>query len=232
MEVSSAAFAEKNVTYTSPTGEKKVLNINFDGLVDMAYDQAIADKTLVITDRNADGQAIDKNGNVIPEPKLEWWQRSLTESEYNKEKRAVSIAVSCAVGVALMAGGIGGMALASRAAKLAGQIIQVSSKAMTVDRVASAVGFLTQMAEGGVSIHNGVKSLEIAEFNQDTDKSRAEKRFMEAMLKEILQRMNFTADFIEQIISRLMQVFESMSTTQKGSDDAHASGAHNLVIHI
>lgn len=230
-DVANMAVKEAGVEVTNVNGDKKALDISFGGMIGAIVDQQLKDGTIVEIRKDASGNYIDKEGNVIQDPHLDAKPGAIfmDEKQLGDWKMGWTITTSLLIAAGTMATGVAGMAGMERAAKAAAKAGEGLSRAATAaERVtegAQVAADLGQAASTGVQGGIGIK---VADLNRDSDRARAGKAYYENMIKEIGMRMNMTQDMIRELVTRMNDAFDQMSASIAGTSTNHVTIARNM----
>lgn len=231
---------ETNATTVNAEGERVALNISWDGMVAAIVSQQIADGTIVVVRKNADGAFVDKQGNIIDDPRgkakpgaivmdeamLAEWQMgwSLTTSILATAVLMVigagaGKAVEAAAKASLKAGSLGANA-ASGASSGAAQLSKSTSTALTLAEAGTEVlGSVTTIIEAINAVAGALLQMKLAEIDKDTEEARAWKAVFEATAKDLLSRVRVWMSHLEKIFMGVNDNNKNVSAVLKDSSE-------------
>jgi hypothetical protein len=223
---------QEEVKVDGPGGPDEQLDISIGGLVNMAFNQAIKDGNIGVT--NEKGQYVDAQGNVITDPSKYPKANALklTTDELVDVKTYVTLGLNIAIAAAMMVGGARGLTTLSKAATQAAEgantaqsILKLSANA---ERAAHALSIVSDLGSGTASIVQGNFQLDVADANRVSADAQAFKIVFDAMLTKLGQDMNMDQDVLRDALKWLNSNYDLLSEAIAAVVDGSIRTAHYM----
>lgn len=197
-DIANMAIKESDVEWDQH-GQTKKLDISFGGLVDMAVDETVHGLGLAVS-----------------------------QDELREIKKGLTIGLTVSIALTMMIGGGAGLARTGKAAEAASSAAKLSETSVSVERAAHGSGIVMDAAQASSSIAHSVISLEVAGLERDSDRARAQKAFLDAVLQDIAKRIGLAQDAIRELVARFNENYDRMSATIAGINTNLETSARNM----
>ena len=235
MAVANAVAQDQGTQITNYDGTQSQMDISWGGMVNKIVDQQLKDGTMVEVHKNNEGKWVDRNNQVLNQDDVASNPTKYKTAEQISDwKMGWTITTSLLIMLATIACGYGAFKAAGDTAKMAGATkgaVDTGAKIATaakVERGMEVVGGAADLGGAGAGVYTGVKGIEVAQLNADTERARADKAFFDSMLKDIVARMKLSNDMINQLVSRMNEVYDSMFANLATSNRTIATIANNV----
>lgn len=220
MAVANAQVHDDAVQITNYDGTKEQMDVSWGGMVNKIVDQQLEDGTMVEIHKDGDTWK-DRHGRAISTAEMLDSRpgKYKTVEQISDWKMAWGITANVMMLLVSLASAGGSMAAANGAVKSAKTALDMGKNvaesgakifAGKVDRIAEAVGGVADLADAGVGMYQGIKTIEVAEIKADSERARANHAFYEALLQEISSRMKSSEDMVQELVGRLNEVYDQM----------------------
>jgi hypothetical protein len=201
----------KDQKVMDPNNPDQLLDLSIGGMTNAITDWRVRSGNIVQVDhKDSAGRCYDKNNNLIAQ---EWDKQYKTAEELESFKKDWALAANVIViSVMILAGGKG----AYNAHKAAGAAANVGDKivkgASTAERAGQAVTAGAGVAAGGVQVHSGTLTAEVAVSEEEAAKAAAKKKIFEAMLKTAGAEQALIHDVLKQAMARMAENYQAVSS--------------------
>lgn len=229
LDTVNTGLQNANVTRTDVHGKEVKVDVSIGGLVALSMEAEVAMGTMVIAKgKNADGNYVDAQGNVIPEkPGV----KIKTQEEYDKHVMAVTIAVTVVIAVAMLATGVAGVKSAAKEAaqrtvEIIGKInkfLGTNASVGKAEAIANGAEAVATIAEGASAGASAGLDAKLASENLHLAESKALKKHIDALISVLSQESEATRKLIEKLVNDLT---ESMSVVAKAIGNTAETADH------
>lgn len=224
MSLANMGAQETGHQVTNVLGETKQANISWDGMVEAIINQQIADETIVVVRKNADGQFVDKNNNIIADPRIGAAAGfiEMDENEFRDWQMGWGMTAGVLMMVGMMLMGAGAAKVAEVLAKSA-QGASVATKTMQASKMVTAmrleaggefVSSVASVMQAINGIMNSLMEIKLAKIEKDTEEGRSKVRLYEKTAK--------------QITHMLLMMFTRMESNATHVNDVHKKSSRDI----
>lgn len=236
LEVGSKISQAAGAKVTGLNGQQRGLDFTVAGLTQMAIESQVTTGQIVIAEQRPDGSWVDANGKPIAAPTVPPGM-VMTPQAFNDYYTYTGMAISLALGVAMMAGGFAAAKIGVDVARLGANVARLNGllgTAMTTryvqqvgaiaETASSVVEGATNVVNGGVQVDLAVKKNELEKLNIALEHLKAQIDFLSQhmhLMQEIVNRM------MEQHNASMVSVIQSIGKYYQGQTLIAQNVVHN-----